>query len=189
MLRPVRVVEIQNGSLREGVRRPLIVGVLRVAVDLDRPELVRLDQSRNRARSKRMRRGKIIRFAQDQVLGRLDVGIDRLVRLLGAPGKAGQRHRRSHQLHEPPARYRVHPLLRRGGKLPLHRRFELRCPLKLVDRTPVSFALRALQLRAHLGQRQRDVLRFMPVLVHTVPLSAHRWQTSQLARSLGVRIL
>ncbi len=128
VLRPVGVIQVQKRSLREGVRRALVVGVFRVPVDLDGTELVRLDQRRHRPGHERMGSGEVIWLAQHQILGRLDVGIDRLVRLLGAPGKTRQGHRRSHQLHETAPRHRVHPLLRRRRKLPLHGRLKLRRP-------------------------------------------------------------
>jgi hypothetical protein len=64
-----------------------------------------------------MRRSKVVRLAQNQIFRLLDVGIDRLIRLLGATGQAGQRHRRAHQLHEAAPRNRIDPLLRLIGKL------------------------------------------------------------------------
>ena len=63
-------------------------------------------------------RGKVHRLAQDQVFRLLDVGIDRLIRLLGAASQSGQRQRRAHHLQEAAPRYRIDPLGRPGAGTP-----------------------------------------------------------------------
>ncbi len=184
--------------------------MLRISVHLDRTILVALHQHRHRARHKRVRGSKIIWLAEDQVFGLLHIGINRLVRLLGASRQPGQRHRRTHQLHEAASRNWIHPLLRGRGKLPLHCCFELRRPSQLIDRPPVPLSVYALQLVAYSRQRHRLFSRTgaraarpaAPVLLLTHDLLfpvqtrkslqlalAHRWQTSQLVNSRGVRIL
>ncbi len=146
MLRAVGIVEIEQRALRIRIGPAVVVRVLGIAVDLDGPELVALYQQRHRAGRERVRRGKVHRLAQNQVFRRLDVGINRLIGLLGATGQPGQRHRCAHQLQEAAARNRIDPLLRRRGKLALHRRLKLRRIGQLIERPPVLLALRALQL-------------------------------------------
>ena len=163
--------------------------MLGISVHLDGTELVALHQNRNRAGRKRMRRRKIHRLAQNQIFRRLHIGIDGLIRLLGTTGQPSQRHRRTHQLHEAAARNRIDPLLRGCREFFLHRGLKLRRTGKLIHRTPVLLTPDALQVFAHLGQRHRRRPAF-PVSVHlAILVFAHRWQTSQLVSSFGVRIL
>ena len=160
--------------------------MLRVAVDLDGAELVGLHQQRHRAGNKRMRRGKVHRLAENQIFRRFDVGIDRLIGLLGAAGQSGQRRRCAHEFEEAAPRNLIAPPMRRAGKLLLDSSLKLRRVGQLVHRAPVPLAAHVLQLLAHLLQRHRRRLDCANQIVFHL---AHRWQTSQLANSFGVRIL
>ena len=133
---------------------PFAIGWSGIAVHLDRPERVRLHQHRDRARRERKRRRKIHRLAQDQILRRLHVRKDRLVRLLGASGQPGQRQRSSHHLQEAAPAHRIHPLACLPRKLPLQHLVKSRRLRQLVQVLPEALAVLALELRAHLSQRQ-----------------------------------
>ena len=78
----------------------MVVGVVGIAIDLDGAELIALDEQRHAAGRQRMHAGKVVRLAEQQIFRRLDVGIDRLVGLLGATGQTGQRHGCAHDLEE-----------------------------------------------------------------------------------------
>ena len=197
LFRAVRIVQIQQRRLRHRIRLALRHRVVRVAVHLDRAERVRLHQHRNRARRERKRRRKIHRLAQDQVLGRLHVRKNRLVRLLGAPGQPGERQRSSHHLQEAAPAHRIHPLTRLPRELPLQQLVEPRRLRQIVQVLPETLAALTLQLRPHLGQRQpcrrnrrhhlRGVVRCS---LFPVPCLCrlHRWHVSQLVNSFGGRI-
>ena len=131
----------------------MIVGVLGIAINLDGPELVALNQQRHRAGCKRMRRGKVHGLAQNQIFRRLDVGINWLVRLFGATSQTGQRQRSAHHLKEAAPRDGIDPLLRGRRKLALHCGLKFGRVGQLIERAPILLALRALQLAAHLFER------------------------------------
>ena len=169
-----------------------------IAVHLDRPERVRLHQHRNRARGERMRRRKIHRLAQDQVLGRLHVGEDRLVRLLGASGQPGQRQRRAHHLQEAAPADRIHPLTGLPRELALQHLVECRASPPARPGSSRSAcrsgrpAWRAPRPASALaGRNRRHQLRAVascsvfPVLCLCL---LHRWHVSQLVSSLGGRM-
>src|SRR6185437_15661975 len=100
VLRAVGVVHVEQRALREGIGTALVVGVVGVTVDLDGAKGIALDQKRDRSGSKRESSSEIDRTPQDQILGSLDVGIDLLFGLLGAPSEPGKSHGRAHQLEE-----------------------------------------------------------------------------------------
>ncbi len=192
--------------------------MVRIAVHLDRPERVRLHQHRDRARRKRVRRRKIHRLAQDQILGRLHIRKDRLIRLLGAPGEPGQSQRGAHHLQEAAPADRIHPLARAclPRELLFQHLVEARRLRQFVQVLPEALARLALQLRAHLGQRQPSLVAAPTSICHSVaqrrnllfqrarrrnrghqlslrlhPVLAcllHRWHVSQLVISLGGRM-
>ncbi len=112
MLRTVRIVETEQRSLAQGVRATHAHRVLGIAVYLDRTVRIALDQQRKRAGRERKGRREVVRSAQNEVFRRFDIGIDRLIGLLGASREAGHGHGGAHQLHEAAARDRVHPLAR-----------------------------------------------------------------------------
>ena len=149
MLRAIRIVQVKQRPLRKRIRRSVVIRVLGIAIHLDGTELIALHQQRHRTRHKRVCRSKIHRLAKNQVFRRLDVGINRLVGLLGATGQSCQRQRSAHQLHESAPRNRIDPLLRRAWKLLLHSRLKLRCIGQFVHRPPVLLALHALQFLAY----------------------------------------
>ncbi len=184
--------------------------MLGIAIDLDGPELVALDQQRDRASRERVRRGKVHRLAENQVFRRFYIWVNRLIGLLGATGEPCESHRRAHQFKEAAPGNRIHPLLRRRGKLALHRGLKFGSVGQLIERAPVFLALRPFQLatnglerhglesrgpNSH-GLRVRGLRRAVDSHFHrllhrrrVLSLCAHRWHTSQLVRSFGVRIL
>ncbi len=98
----VRIVEIEDGSLHEGVGRAAVGGVGRVALELGGATGVRLGQDRDRVAPHRHGRGVVKREAGDDVLDRLAVGEDVG---LGAAATGGQAHategeRGGHELEE-----------------------------------------------------------------------------------------
>ena len=207
----VGIIEGEEGSLRIRVRGAHVVGVFGIAVELDGAELIAFDQQRNRAGGEGMGGGKVHRLAEDEILRRLDVGINRLVGLLGATGQSGEGHGCAHELEEAAARDGIDPLLGRAGKLFLDGCLKVRRIGQLVERAPEALALYGFQILANgiqsHGREGRTRLmrgfgRARCLLVHGIPhcvshrfcgpvfsISAHRWHTSQLVRSLGVRIL
>src|ERR1700756_3993371 len=172
-----------------------------IAIHLNWAELIALDQHRHCAGNKWLCGREVVRLAENQVFWRFDVGVNRLIGLLGATSQSRERHRRAHQLHEAATRNRIDPLLRRARELALHRGLKIRSVRQFIDGTPVLFALDALQLFSHLGQTHRRpislgslaliVFQGVPRLIRNslYLLPAHRWQTSQLVSSRGVRIL
>ena len=152
LLGAVRIVEIEQGGLGKRVRLALGHGVVGVAIYLDGAECVRLHQHRNCARRKGECRGEVHRLAEDEVLGLLDVGEDRLVGLLGASSKPGQRQRRTHHLEEPAAADRIHPFAGLAGKFALQHLVEGGRLGQLVQVLPEALAAGAVELGAHLGQ-------------------------------------
>ena len=148
MLRAVGIVEVEQRALREGVAAALRSGVLGIAFELDGAEGFALDQHRNRAGGERMRRRKVHRPAEDEVLRLLDVGEDRLVGLLGAAGESGQREARAHDLEEAAAADGVHPLAGGGlaGKLLLHQLLEGGRSGQLIQVLPEALAGLAFEL-------------------------------------------
>ena len=153
VLRPVRIVHIQQRRLRDRVRPAADIGMLRIPIDLNRPVRRTLDQHRHCARRKRKRRGKIIRLAQRQIRRRRDVGINRLIRLLGATRQASQRHRRAHHLQKTAPRNRIDPLRRLRRKFLVHQLSKIRRIRQLIHRPPELLALLIRQLLPHSGKR------------------------------------
>ena len=196
VLRAVGIVQVEQRALRIRIGAAMVVGVLRIAVDLDRPELVALDQQRHSARGERMRRGKVHRLAENQILRRLDVGINRLIGLLGATGQARESHRRAHQFEEAAPRNRIDPLLRRRGKLALHRSLKFLVLASSSSERQYFLPFVPAQLAPHrlkrhgLGQPGAGNSAACCSIGLSTLLSrfAHRWHTSQLVRSFGVRM-
>src|SRR6185437_7994786 len=110
MLRAIGVVHVEQCALGERIRPTLVVGMIRIAVDLDRTECIALNQKRNCSGGKGKSSGEVNRAAQNQVFRSLDVGIDLLLGLLGASGKAGKGHGSAHELDKTAARNRIDPL-------------------------------------------------------------------------------
>ena len=100
VLGAVWVVQVQQRGLGKDVRLALGHRMFRVTVDLDRAILPAFDQYRHSARGKRVRGGEVVQLADQQVRRLLDIGVDLLVRLLGASRHAGQGERRAHDLHK-----------------------------------------------------------------------------------------
>ena len=208
MLRAVRIVQIQQRRLRKRIRLALRHRVLRIALQLDRPERIRLHQHRNRARRERIRRRKVHRLAENQVLGLLDVREDRLVRLLRATRQSSQRQRSAHHLQEPAPAHRIDPLVRSSlpWELLAHQLLELRRIRQLIQVLPEATPRLAIQLGANLRQRhlRRCNLRhhhglccrcfhLSHRLVCSIPRRLqsglhHRWHVSQLDSCSGLRM-
>ncbi len=112
MLRTVRIIQIKQRRLRERIRLALRHRVLRIPIHLDRPERIRLDQHRNRARRERIRRRKVHRLAQHQVFRLLHIRKNRLIRLLRATRQASQSQRSAHHLQKAAPAHRIDPLVR-----------------------------------------------------------------------------
>ncbi len=66
----------------------------------------------------RMRRSKVHRLAENQILRRLHIRKDRLIRLLRASRQPGQRKRRAHHLQKAAPAHRIDPLARLRTRLP-----------------------------------------------------------------------
>ncbi len=156
MLRAVRIVQIQQRRLRKRIRLALRHRMLRIALHLDRPERIRLHQHRNRARRERIRRRKVHRLAQNQILRLLDIRKDRLIRLLRATRQPSQRQRRAHHLQKAAPAHRIDPLARTRlpRKLLAHQLVERRRLGQLIQVLPEAPPRLAVQLRADLSQRQ-----------------------------------
>ena len=185
MLRPVRIVQIQQRRLRQRIRPALHIRVLRIPVHLNRPIRIALHQHRYCARRKRKRRRKVHRLAQNQIFRRAHVRHNRLIRLLRAPGQPRQRHRRAHHLQKTPPRNRVDPLRSLRRKFLRHHLRELRRLRQLIHRPPELFPLLMRELRPHLSQSDR-LLRFDLHQSVTAYGSSHR-QHANLALRLCVR--
>ena len=124
--------------------------MLRIAIYLDRPVRIALDQQRKRAGSKREGRCKVVWLAEDEVLWRLDVGIDRLIGLLGAAGETGHGQGGAHQLHEAAARDRIDPFAGVRGKLLLHAAVKTGTRCRVIEPLP---ACSSIELGARRFQR------------------------------------
>ncbi len=85
-LRAIRIVKIQDRSLREHVRRAKARRVIGIAFDLRRSPFVAFHKQTNRIRAKRHRRGIELRLAESQSVGLLDVRHDVL---FWSPAAAG----------------------------------------------------------------------------------------------------
>ena len=214
LLRAVGIVQIEKRGLRECVGLALRHWVVGISIHLDGAERVRLHQHRDRARRKWEGRGEVHGLAEDEVLGLLDVGEDRLIGLLGASRKPGERKGCAHHLEKSAAADPVRPLAGRAsgnaGKLRLQHLVEGGRLGQLVQVLPEALALLAVELRAHLGQRQfcyvfipdrdRPVVRVRrrnrghklrtrwPGLHSGLACRLHRWHVSQLLSSLGGRM-
>src|SRR5882762_7720013 len=155
-LRAIRVVKIQDRSLREHVRRANAGWMIGVAFDLRRPTFVALHEQANRIRAKRHRGGIKLRLAEGHSIGLLDVRHDVLLRRSPAAGKSRKSQRCRHQLQEIAPVDRVVPL---GRRLP--RKFTMQQILKfgiageLLERAPILLPSFELKLGAYGGQIQR----------------------------------
>ena len=90
-LRPIRVVEAEDGGLREDVGRAEAGRMLRISLDFGRSAHVALDQHRPRDASERDRARKKQRSAGHQILWLPDVRNDLLRRLPRAGADTGER--------------------------------------------------------------------------------------------------
>ncbi len=214
LLRAVRIVQIEKRSLGERVGLALRHWVVGISIHLDGAECVRLHQHRDGPGGKWERRGEVHRLAEDEVLGLLHVGEDRLIGLLGASRKPGQRKRRAHHLEKSAAADRIRPLAGRAsgnpGKLRLQHLVEGGRLGQLVQVLPEALAALAVEPGANLGQRQLCHVfipdRDRPVVcvrrrnrghklraglrgLHCgLACRLHRWHVSQLVSSLGGRM-
>ena len=205
MLRTVRIVQVQQRRLRKRVRLALRHRVLRIAVHLDRPERVRLDQHRNRARRERIRRRKVHRLAQDQILGLLHVGKigssgclvqpARPASASDAPITFRKPRRDTASTHSPAPACRgnssLHHLLERRASPPARRgssRSACRVLPSSFARTSASvifagaIAVTTCALSSAVTLSQPSSLRFL------FACRLHRWHVSQLESSFGVRM-
>ena len=121
------------------------------------PVGVALDQDRNRAGVEGVGAGEVVGLAEDQVFGRFDVGIDRLVGLLGASGKAGQGHRRAHDLEESATGDGIDPLRSLARELALQHLVEAGSVGQLLEAAPVALAALAGEPGARLLKRKGAV--------------------------------
>ena len=99
-LRAIRIVKIQDRSLREHIRGPKARRMIGVAFDLGRTTFVAFHQQTDRVCAKRHRRGIELWLPEGHPIGLLDVRHDVLLRSAAAPGKARKCQRCRHQLQE-----------------------------------------------------------------------------------------
>ena len=99
-LRAIGVVKPQQRRLAEDVGRAQARRMSRVALDLDRPAHLALDQHAAGESVDRHRGSEKERPARDDFLGRLHVRNDRFGRLIGTARDARQRQRRGRDLQE-----------------------------------------------------------------------------------------
>ena len=98
-LRAIRIVEAENRGLSEHIGRAKTPRMQRVAFDFRRTAFVALDEQAGGDASER-HRGRIEEWsAGDEVFGLADIRDDRFRGLPRAAGDAGERERRTHQLH------------------------------------------------------------------------------------------
>ena len=159
---PLRVVEVEEGSLVPGGRGPLAGGVGRVSFHLHRPSVRAGDQEPGGV-AVEGQRGRVVELLARAVLDRLvHEGDDLLARRL-AGRQASQRRGRPQDLHEGAPRHLRGDLGRTGRELPAARRGP---GLELPDALPE----RAMPRGAGLGLVLDDRQRF------------HRWHVEQLTR-------
>src|SRR3989442_2021859 len=149
-LRAVGIVKVQDGSLRERVRRAQTRGMVGIALDLRRPPFMAFHQQTNRV-SPKWHGGSIKpRLAQDNAVRLLDLGDDVLFRRPPATTKTLKSQRRSHQLQEIAPVYRFVPLRRRLTREFFVEQFlKVRIVRKLFKAAPILLPGFRLQLGAH----------------------------------------
>ena len=138
--RAVRVIEIQNGSLRVTIRSAVAVGEKRVAFDFDRPAFVRLHDERNCPAARRHRGCEVLRRAVDEILRRLAEGHEFILRLAAAGAcqpETRQQERGGHDLDEMPPRKGIGQFTRTSRKLALQELAELRRLGQLLQAAPI----------------------------------------------------
>ena len=135
-LRAIRIVEAEDGRLRENIRAAVAVGMFGIAFDFRRATFVRLDQQWNRATARRERRRVELGDAVNVIIRQLRKRIDVLLRLAAAGtenARARQRQGRRHQLHEVAAVEVALVLARAGGELAVHPCARFRRVLQRLD--------------------------------------------------------
>ena len=140
---PIRVVQAQHGCLRVLVGSAVAVGVLGVALHLDRATVVRLDHQRHGRLAGRHRRGVKLRRTVHIVLRHLGERQNLVLRPAATRHpEAGQGKRSRHDLHEVPARNRILDQIHPGRELLLNKRAELRRISLVFKAPPVARAAR-----------------------------------------------
>ena len=109
-LRPIGIVEAEDGGLREHVGGPKARRMLRISFNFGRPAHMAFDQNRSRDAAERNRARKEQRPARHQILWLTDIRNDLLGRLSRARPDARERERRAHQLEEVATALRIVPL-------------------------------------------------------------------------------
>src|SRR5262249_53817372 len=125
----VRVVKVQNGSLSVAIRAAVAVRMEIVAFNFGGTAVIRTNDERNGAATRRHRRGEIVWYAVNVVLRHFAERKNPLFRATAAA--AGQAKTREHEggghdLDEMPAGNRVRPFACAFGKFALHPLMELR---------------------------------------------------------------
>ncbi len=173
-LRPVGVVHVEDESLREDVGAAEARRVELVALDLDGPALVALDEDAPRVAAVEVGRRVVEGLARNDLLGRLDVGVDALGRLPRAAGQARERDRGAHERQQLAA---VDAGVDRHAELAVEVLAEVLRVEELLDRAPVLAPLDRLETLA--GRREVQFLR---------PFCAHRWHVVQSVSSIAGRM-
>ena len=200
-LRAIRIVKIQNGSLRECIRCAQARRVIQIAFDLGRPSFMAFYEQSDSVRPEWHHRSVKLRLAKNQAVRLLHVRHKVLLGSAAAPGEPGQRERGRHELQEIPA---VHALVPFGGrqarKFAVQQLFKFRILGELLERAPILLAGIRLHLGAHCVQIQRRFLRQYALCVITAIVRVfvlfwlahvlhYRWHVEQLTNSSVVRIL
>ena len=136
--RPIRIVQIEKGSLRIMVRRPIAVRVQGIAFDFRRATIVGLHHQRDGALARRHGGREELRRAVHIIFRRLAEGQDIFLRATAtAQTKAGEQKGGGHDFHEVPARDRVGQFAGSGRELPLHPLLKLGCVGQLLQAAPI----------------------------------------------------
>ncbi len=141
-LRPVGVVHVEDRGLREDVRAAEARRMELVAVELDGPPLVALREHAAGVALVEVRRGVEERLAGDDLLRRLDVGVDPLGRLARAAGQAREGDRGAHERQKLAA---VDTRVDRHPELAVEVLAEILRLEQLLEAPPVLAALETLQ--------------------------------------------
>ena len=184
-LRAIGIIEVQQGTLGQGIRSAAIERVLGIAIYFDRPVGVALDQQRHRTGIERHGGSEVNGTAKNQVFGFLNVGVNLFVGLFGATRETGQGERSTHDLKEAATRCGVNPFGSLRRKLALQCFAEGRSIGQLIHAAPIGFAGLAGEPGSGGCERGRSVLGFV---CHVCFALAHRWHVSQLLNSWGVRM-
>jgi hypothetical protein len=136
-LRTVGVVQREDRGLRQRIGGAQARRMKRVALDFRRAAHVAGHYQTNRAVGARHGGGEAQRHARRHVFRRTHIGHDRFRRRRGAALRAGQRHRRGHQLQEtPPIAARAVPHGRQPRKFFVKSLLKLRIAGKLFEAAP-----------------------------------------------------